>query len=53
MTELESSVPSRPQAKLAENDLFIGIPAIATIRPCRLSGWLPESAHDHAPWTRI
>ena len=33
----ESSVPSRLRGKLAENDLFIGIAAIATNRPCRHS----------------
>ncbi|MBA4360562.1 hypothetical protein C1X35_20410 [Pseudomonas sp. FW306-1C-G01A] len=31
----ESSVPTLPFRKLAENDLFIGIAAIATKRPCR------------------
>ena len=33
----DSSVPTPMRNKLAENDLFIGIAAIATNRPCRHS----------------
>ena len=45
----ESSVPIPMQGKLAENDLFIGIAAIATNRPCRHSAPLRESNHDTVP----
>nr|BFD44891.1 hypothetical protein FFPRI1PSEUD_63900 [Pseudomonas sp. FFPRI_1] len=38
-----------PIAELAENDLFIGKRAIATICPCRHRDGLPESTDDHAP----
>jgi hypothetical protein len=39
----ESSVPIPMQGKLAENDLFIGIAAIATNRPCRHPQPLPAT----------
>ena len=45
----ESSVPTLPSRKLAENDLFIGIAAIATNRPCRHPVPLRESNHDTVP----
>ncbi|PMY53901.1 hypothetical protein C1X67_03250 [Pseudomonas sp. FW305-62] len=45
----ESSVPTPILSKLAENDLFIGIAAIATNRPCRRLQPLPESNHDTVP----
>ena len=45
----ESSVPIPMHGKLAENDLFIGIAAIATNRPCRRPQPLPESSHDTVP----
>ncbi|MBK5353731.1 hypothetical protein JFU37_14565 [Pseudomonas sp. TH41] len=45
----ESSVPTLFLRKLAENDLFIGIAAIATNRPCRHPAPLPESSHDTVP----
>ena len=45
----ESSVPTPIRGKLAENDLFIGIAAIATNRPCRHPQPLPESSHDTVP----
>ena len=45
----ESSVPTLPSRELAENDLFIGIAAIATNRPCRRQRPLRESNHDTVP----
>ncbi|TBN46575.1 hypothetical protein EYC95_12520 [Pseudomonas sp. BGI-2] len=45
----ESSVPTLTSGKLAENDLFIGIAAIATNRPCRRPRPLRESSHDTVP----
>jgi hypothetical protein len=45
----ESSVPTPIRCKLAENDLFIGIAAIATIRPCRHRIPLRESSQDTVP----
>ena len=45
----ESSVPTPLIDKLAENDLFIGIAAIATNRPCRHFIPLPESSQDTVP----
>jgi len=45
----EPSVPTPPNGKLVENDLFIAIAAIATIRPCRYCVALPESSHDTVP----
>jgi hypothetical protein len=45
----ESSVPTLSCGKLAENDLFIGIAAIATNRPCRHPLPLRESSHDTVP----
>ncbi|TVT86777.1 hypothetical protein FPT12_01650 [Pseudomonas sp. H3(2019)] len=45
----ESSVPTPLSRKLAENDLFIGIAAIATNRPCPAPSPLPESNHDTVP----
>ncbi|KAA0978376.1 hypothetical protein FQ185_04540 [Pseudomonas sp. ANT_H12B] len=45
----DPSVPTLPSRKLAENDLFIGIAAIATNRPCRHSVPLRESNHDTVP----
>ncbi|TFB40439.1 hypothetical protein E3W21_14505 [Pseudomonas sp. F01002] len=45
----DPSVPTLLLCKLAENDLFIGIAAIATNRPCRHSVPLRESSHDTVP----
>ena len=45
----ESSVPTLPLRKLAENDMFIANAAIATNRPCRHPAPLPESNHDTVP----
>ncbi|ATE80487.1 hypothetical protein CNN82_02480 [Pseudomonas frederiksbergensis] len=45
----EFSVPTPIFRKLAESDLFIGIAAIATNRPCRHPQPLPESNHDTVP----
>ena len=45
----ESSVPTLLIRKLAENDLFIGIAAIATNRPCRRRIPLRESSQDTVP----
>jgi hypothetical protein len=45
----ETSVPTLSSRKLVENDLFIGIAAIATNRPCRHLAPLPESSHDTVP----
>ena len=45
----DSSVPTPIRSKLAENDLFIGIAAIATNRPCRHPAPLRESSHDTVP----
>ncbi|CAI9004822.1 Secreted protein [Pseudomonas sp. IT-P44] len=45
----ESSVPTPILHELAENDLFIGIAAIATNRPCRCQRPLRESNHDTVP----
>jgi hypothetical protein len=45
----ETSVPTLSSHKLVENDLFIGIAAIATNRPCRHLAPLPESSHDTVP----
>ncbi len=47
--QLGISVPPVRSFELTENDLFIGIRAIATICPCRRFGWLPESVHDPNP----
>ncbi len=44
-----SSVPTPESGKLAENDLFIGIAAIATNRPCRHFIPLRESSQDTVP----
>ena len=41
----ESSVPNLTHRKLAENDLFIGIAAMATNRPCPDPIALRESSH--------
>ena len=45
----ESSVPTLLIRKLAENDLLIGIAAIATNRPCRRRIPLRESSQDTVP----
>jgi len=45
----ESSVPTPLIHKLAENDLLIGIAAIATNRPCRRRIPLRESSQDTVP----
>jgi len=47
--QLEASVPSPGWFELTENDLFIGIRAIATVCPCRRFGWLPESGQTPIP----
>lgn len=41
----EASVPAELKGELAENDLFIGIPDIADLKPCRRSRATPESTH--------
>jgi hypothetical protein len=45
----ESSVPTLLIRKLAENDMLIGIAAIATNRPCRRRIPLRESSQDTVP----
>jgi hypothetical protein len=45
----ESSVPTPLTRELAENDLLIGIAAIATNRPCRHRIPLRESSQDTVP----
>ena len=45
----ESSVPTPLTRELAENDMLIGIAAIATNRPCRHFIPLRESSQDTVP----
>ena len=45
----ESSVPTPLTRELAENDMLIGIAAIATNRPCRRRIPLRESSQDTVP----
>ncbi|EJM14314.1 hypothetical protein PMI22_04631 [Pseudomonas sp. GM21] len=45
----ESSVPTPLTRELAENDMLIGIAAIATNRPCRHRIPLRESSQDTVP----